>query len=112
MSVYIKKKSDGAIMHSCSLQTVTNPEHLKSCQDFVTSRGMSLSDFIIADATDDAVKIMVDEYKEASASYADKRRRSYPLIGDQLDMQYKDLINGTTTWKDHIAKVKSDNPKG
>ena len=42
---------------------------------------------------------------------ANKRRRQYPSIGDQLDMQYKDLINDTTTWKDAVAKVKSDNPK-
>ena len=40
-----------------------------------------------------------------------KRRSQYPSIGDQLDMQYKDLINGTTTWKDAIAKVKRNNPK-
>jgi len=26
-------------------------------------------------------------------------------------MQYKDLLNDTTTWKDHIAQVKADNPK-
>jgi len=41
-----------------------------------------------------------------------QRDRVYPSIGDQLDMQYKDLLNGTTTWKDAVAKVKSDNPKG
>ena len=40
-----------------------------------------------------------------------QRDRVYPSIGDQLDMQYKDLLNGTTTWKDAVAKVKSDNPK-
>mgnify|MGYP003127561227 CR=1 FL=1 len=44
--------------------------------------------------------------------YSRTRANEYLPIGDQLDMQYKDLINGTTTWKDHIAKVKSDNPKG
>ena len=38
-------------------------------------------------------------------------KRIYPSIGDQLDMQYKDLLNGTTTWKDAVAKVKTDNPK-
>ena len=27
----------------------------------------------------------------------------YASIGDQLDMQYKDAVNGTTTWKDHVA---------
>ena len=41
-----------------------------------------------------------------------QRNRVYPKIGEQLDMQYKDLLNGTTTWKDAVAKVKSDNPKG
>ena len=35
----------------------------------------------------------------------------YPTISEQLDMQYWDQVNGTTTWKDAIAKVKSDNPK-
>ena len=40
-----------------------------------------------------------------------QRDRVYPSITDQLDMQYWDNVNGTTTWKDAIAKVKSDNPK-
>ena len=35
----------------------------------------------------------------------------YASIAEQLDMQYWDAVNGTTTWKDHVAKVKSDNPK-
>ena len=37
--------------------------------------------------------------------------RQYPSIGEQLDMQYWDAVNGTTTWKDAIAQVKADNPK-
>jgi hypothetical protein len=51
---------------------------------------------------------------ELQADYDAKqyqRDRVYPSIGDQLDMQYKDLLNGTTTWKDAVAKVKTDNPK-
>lgn len=43
--------------------------------------------------------------------YTEKRILAYPTIQDQLDMQYHDAINGTTTWKDAIAKVKTDNPK-
>ncbi len=39
------------------------------------------------------------------------RADSYPKLADQLDMQYHDAVNGTTTWKDAISKVKSDNPK-
>lgn len=44
-------------------------------------------------------------------NYIEARRIAYGDIGDQLDMQYKDLVDGTTTWKDHVATVKSDNPK-
>ena len=47
----------------------------------------------------------------ANHKYKDDRRIAYASLGDQLDMQYKDQLNGTTTWKDHIAKVKSDHPK-
>ena len=43
--------------------------------------------------------------------YQRDRAVAYPSIQDQLDMQYHDQVNGTTTWKDAIAKVKSDNPK-
>ena len=43
--------------------------------------------------------------------YKKDRAVAYASIQDQLDMQYWDSVNGTTTWKDHIAKVKSDNPK-
>ena len=51
---------------------------------------------------------------EVQADYDAKqyqRDRVYPSIGEQLDMQYWDNVNGTTTWKDAVAKVKSDNPK-
>ena len=44
-------------------------------------------------------------------SYKSKRRDAFPSLAEQLDMQYWDSVNGTTTWKDAIAKVKSDNPK-
>jgi len=39
------------------------------------------------------------------------RKAAYLPLEEQLDMQYKDSINNTTTWEDHIAKVKADNPK-
>jgi hypothetical protein len=51
---------------------------------------------------------------EVQADYDAKqyqRDRVYPSIQEQLDMQYWDSVNGTTTWKDAVAKVKSDNPK-
>jgi len=35
-----------------------------------------------------------------------KRAYDYLLIQDQMDMQYKDLLNGTTTWKDARAAAR------
>ena len=46
-----------------------------------------------------------------SANYAQYRRDAYPSIGDQLDMQYHDLVDSTTTWRSAIAAVKSKYPK-
>ena len=43
--------------------------------------------------------------------YKRDRASAYPSIQDQLDLQYWDQVNSTTTWKDAIAKVKSDYPK-
>jgi hypothetical protein len=53
----------------------------------------------------------VQENGGVSANYAQYRIEAYGSIGDQLDMQYKDSVNGTTTWKDHIAAVKEKYPK-
>ena len=47
----------------------------------------------------------------AATKYQRDRELAYASVGDQLDMQYWDAVNGTTTWKDHVAKVKADHPK-
>ena len=46
-----------------------------------------------------------------SQLYSRNRAAAYPPISDQLDMQYWDAKNGTTTWADAIAAVKSAHPK-
>jgi len=35
----------------------------------------------------------------------------YASIGDQLDMMYKDKLNSTTTWTDHVKAIKDRFPK-
>ena len=35
----------------------------------------------------------------------------YASVQEQLDMQYWDAVNRTTTWKDHVAAVKAKYPK-
>ena len=64
-----------------------------------------------AEISDTAIDAKLAELQTAEDAKQYQRDRVYPSIGDQLDMQYKDLLNGTTTWKDAVAKVKSDNPK-
>ena len=55
---------------------------------------------------------MVELQAEYDANqYQRDRATAYPSIQEQLDMQYWDNVNGTTTWEDAIAKVKADNPK-
>ena len=39
------------------------------------------------------------------------RRTEYLSLDKQMEMIYKDQKNGTTTFKDHCDKVRSDNPK-
>ncbi len=63
-----------------------------------------------ADCTN-GLKALQDAWDLENDSYKSKRRAAYPSQQAQLDMQYWDKKNGTTTWVDAVAKVKSDNPK-
>jgi len=60
----------------------------------------------IVEYASDAVDSLIN-----GRQYSYNRQAEYPSIEDQLDMQYWDAVNGTTTWKDAIAQVKADNPK-
>jgi hypothetical protein len=48
---------------------------------------------------------------QAVEDYQEPRRKAYPSLQDQADMQYHDAVNGTTTWQDAIAAVKVAHPK-
>ena len=64
---------------------------------------------------DDYAQAKVDlgnsKWEAQQFGYIQARQEAYGDLGSQLDMMYWDAVNDTTTWKDHIAKVKSDNPK-
>ena len=49
---------------------------------------------------------------EALSGVLAKRKTEYLSWDKQMEMIYKDQKNGTTTFKDHCDKVRSDNPKG
>ena len=56
-------------------------------------------------------EIEIAPYVEPELNWIDSRIAAYGSVGSQLDMQYWDGLNSTSVWPDHIAKVKSDNPK-
>ena len=68
-------------------------------------------EFTDADYAQAITDLANNKWNNQQFGYIEARQQAYGPIGDQLDMQYKDAVNGTTTWKDHIAQVKSDNPK-
>ena len=79
-----------------------------------------VEDGVRIELTAEEVDAMLDEWSvnvrnqqldEEANGYKVARQSAYASIQDQLDMQYWDSVNGTTTWKDHIAQVKADNPK-
>ena len=46
-----------------------------------------------------------------SKEYQRLRAKEYPSMQEQLDMQYWDSINDTTTWQDAINAIKVKYPK-
>jgi len=52
-----------------------------------------------------------DAFKAGLVATQYQRDRVYPTIQEQLDMQYHDMMNGTTTWKDAITAEKTRIPK-
>ena len=54
--------------------------------------------------------ISINTKCNAIALVQETRKNLYPSIQEQLDMQYWDNVNGTTTWKDKIAEIKTANP--
>ena len=69
-----------------------------------------LSETVIDEATLTAKRDELQAEYDAF-QYARNRKKAYPSITDQLDMQYHDKVDGTTTWKDAIKVVKDANPK-
>jgi len=61
------------------------------------------------ETTYDEVEAKANEY--IKSKYAELRANAYPAIEEQLDMQYKDSLDGGTRFKDAIEAVKLMYPK-
>lgn len=67
--------------------------------------------FFVEEARLAQAVIDAESARVAAITYADYRRSAYPPVTEQLAMQYDDLINGTTLWKDAVLAVKALYPK-
>ena len=70
----------------------------------VNNERMELSD---ADYDQAKIDLGNSKWEQQQYGYIQARQEAYGSIADQLDMQYWDSVNDTTTWKDHIANVKA-----
>ena len=68
-------------------------------------------EFSSADYDQAIIDLANNKWDTQQFGYVQARQEAYGSVQDQLDMQYWDSVNDTTTWADHIAQVKSDNPK-
>ena len=66
-------------------------------------------------ANDTAVSEAATAQTALEATHGWKRQfdatTKYATLGEQLDQQYHDAVNSTTTWKDAITAVKVAHPK-
>jgi hypothetical protein len=83
-------------------------EDAKPMYKQINSERMEFNESDYAQAITDLANSKFDQQENG---YKTARQEAYGSIQDQLDMQYWDGVNSTTTWKDHIDAVKAAHPK-
>ena len=101
----------------CANNGVAEVDFMKdvSLQDDSNGQGPYIKEWNIsgvAQPTDEQLNAVdsAADLEERQNAVRATRRSAYGDLGSQLDMQYWDNVNGTTTWKDHVAAVKTANP--
>ena len=97
-----------ATLEELTTEATAEIEAAKPLYKQVNNERLEFSDADYAQAVTDLAN---SKWNDQQFGYIQARQEAYGSIADQLDMQYWDAVNGTNTWKDHIAQVKSDNPK-
>ena len=103
---YAKQISTGLLIDGQGGGNPDNLTHLQTLKDNAISFGFPENDIEVGYCTDLELEEMLKVKNDLLQTYADKRRPLYGTWEEQLDMMYHG------TWKDHVAKVKSDIPKG
>jgi len=92
------------------LQTEADAE-IESAKPMYKQVNNERMEFSEADYAQAKTDLGNSKWQEQQFGYVQARQEAYGDLASQLDMQYWDSVNDTTTWKDHIAQVKADNPK-
>ena len=107
---YSKQKSTGQLIESQGGGNPDNPAHLQTLKDNAISSGIAENDIEVGYENDEVVAGWIKTQNESAMGFSEKRRRSYPPIGDQLDALWKGGEDAEAM-KAIVNKVKSDNPK-
>ena len=97
-----------ATLEELTTEATAEIEAAKPLYKQVNNERLEFSDADYAQAVTDLAN---SKWNDQQFGYIQARQEAYGSIADQLDMIYWDGVNGTTVWADHIAQVKSDNPK-
>ena len=101
---YIKQKSTGKIIFR------EEPHSDKTIDNAVVFSGIDKSDLEVAENS-----WSEDDWIDNSVSYQDKRQTEYPSIGDQLDMLWHAIDDGTldktSTFYTSLKATKDKYPK-
>ena len=78
----------------------------------IDEKEITIDDSLVTAARAEIYKALSDTlYQRQRTGEAGTTDTIYLPLAQQLDMQYWDSVNGTTTWKDHVAAVKAKYPK-
>ena len=97
-----------ATLEELTVEATAEIEAAKPLYNQINNERVEKTDADYAQAITDLAN---SKWETQQFGYIQARQEAYGSVQDQLDMQYWDGVNGTTTWADHIAQVKSDNPK-
>jgi len=97
-----------ATLEEFTVEATTEVENSKPLYKGTSSGLIEFTDEEYSQLISDKAAAKLDAQEN---SYKEARQQAYGSIAEQLDMMYWDGVNGTTVWADHIAQVKSDNPK-
>ena len=88
-----------ATLEELTTEATAEIEAAKPMYKQVNNERLEFTDADYAQAVTDLAN---SKWDTQQLGYVQARQEAQGSIGDQLDMQYKDAVDGTTTWKDAI----------